>query len=289
MLGILALNLANSWAQPAFVDSATVWAEGYPKLHFGSQLLSGSEVFPQRFGGMPSKGGIAQDLILRLNSSRHLSDPSFTVALSGFGGGDNSWSLNSTSIACYTVRSDGAILPQDDCFRGLAAQWEHVPGSLTINLKQMTVATDYAIKISALSISGGKGPLPPSCLRKDSPIYISHASSGDQQLPKVRLVLVNILRSTFSQENNPPSHLFSQMLGSMASVAPIGCARGAEMQVLSMGVAKNDFLVASIGQNDAINSIGGLQTFTVTLVRCEPTKYTQSEHTIKLDVMYLCS
>jgi hypothetical protein len=228
VLGICALNLATSWAQGPFPVpgnppsappddaaqsasddlSASAWAEGYPKLHFGSQLLPGGEVFPQRFGSMPSKGGVAQDLILRLKASHNLSDPSFSVALAGFGGGDNSWSLTSTSIACFAVGSDGAISPQDDCFRGQvpAAQWEDVTGTLTINLKHMAAATDYAIIISATSITGGKGPLPPSCLRKDSEtaIYISRASSGDQQLPKVRPALIHILQPSLLNTDPPP-------------------------------------------------------------------------------------
>lgn len=171
------------------IASAQSWTAGYPKLHFGSQLLSAASVFPDNFGTSPPKGGVAQDLIFRFSSSQALGETAFTINLGGFGGGDNTWTTGSGDIRCYKVGADGAISAQDSCFTALgnvAAKWESSTTSLSINLRQMSLAVDYAIVLSALSLHDGKGPLPPSCLQRDALLFVAQASSGGQPLSQVQ-------------------------------------------------------------------------------------------------------
>ncbi len=225
--------------------SAQTWTSGFPKLQFGPQMMSADAVFPQRFGSAVPRGGIPQDLIFRfkLNNAGSVNTMEkgarFSIKLSEFSGGDNTlWVNGSTLISGYMVTVSQTLTPADLFPQtGFLAQWESFSKTLTINLKRVIPAEEYAVVLSAMSFVKGLGPIPPPCLEKDAPIFLSEAVSGGAEMPG--------------------------LLSPFGSVSAIGCF-GKQTEA-PLGVANNSFVVARIGQDGASNGVGMMQTLTVTM------------------------
>jgi hypothetical protein len=226
--------------------SGQSWSPGFPKLHFGSQMMSADSVFPESFGSTLPRGGIPQDLIFRfkLNNSAAVNTVAngarFSIKLSEFTGGDNTiWVNGSSLIAGYVVSSETQSLSPATLFpsSGYLAQWESFSKTLKINLKSMAAGQEYVVILSAISFTRGLGPIPPPCLEKDAPLFVSEALSSDVEMMAL-----------------------STRFG---SVSAIGCF-GKEVEA-RLGVTNNSFLLAQIGQDASSNSAGNMQTLTVTI------------------------
>ncbi len=227
--------------------SAQLWTSGYPKLEFGPQMMSADAIFPQRFGSAVPRGGIPQDLIFRfkINNSGSANTimengARLSIKLSEFSGGDNTmWVNGSALISGYMVTASSQALTPADLFpqTGLLAQWESFSKTLTINFKRMVPAEEYAVVLSAMSFVKGLGPIPPPCLEKDAPIFLSEAVSAGVEM--------------------------TGLLSRFGSVSSVGCF--GKQSEARLGVANNSFVVAHIGQDSASNGAGMTQTLTVTI------------------------
>ena len=229
---------------------AQSWAPGFPKLQFGAAALSPSLSFPESLGSWIPTGGAPQDVILRFKVRDADSAAYFTAGkvtlehqLAGFAGGDNAWDKTSPHLTALLISAAGSISAAGDRLAagGAAVLWTARSGTLTVALDNVQAAdiadAEIAIVLAAASFVGGKGPVAPSCLERDAPVYVKRVvQAGGAEAPGLR--------------------------GAVPTSAPVGCFGHATKP---FGVIADSWDSKAIGQNANANGVGMDMTITVTL------------------------
>lgn len=229
--------------------NAQEWAEGYPKLQFGSLGLSAPLPFPAPAGSGIPTGESPMDVLIRFKAKDATSAASFTrgmvsiqLQLSGFMGGDNSWSKTSPGLSAAFIDSAGVLSSASIRLNvtGDAVAWTATTSTLTVNMEKLIateiIDSEIAIVLAASSFIGGKGPIAPRCVARDTPLYVKKFLSAKTEVAELHTGFV--------------------------SVAPIGCFGDVKVP---FGVTASSWEMKKIGQSSTRNGVGMEETISVTL------------------------